>query len=218
MKYLLIFFLGCAQMNKVPSEFVKLSEFCPAIDLRMDYATVSNFTGEVISGYNKVEAYLTKRAATQLCMVNSLALKEGMKLQIFDAYRPVKAVQFFKDWAMVSENNFSLKQKYYPGFSRLSLFEQGYIAEKSSHSRGGTVDLTLVKKSGEEIDMGGIFDYFHESSGTHYLKITEVQKSNRKKLFDFMITAGFRNYDKEWWHFTLNDEVFPEESFDFDIN
>jgi D-alanyl-D-alanine dipeptidase len=215
MKLILIFLLGCSSMK--PNEFVKLSEFCPDVVLQMDYATMDNFTGLKVAGYNKVEAYLTKRAALALCEVNTLAMKTGMRLKIFDAYRPIKAVQFFKDWAQIPENNLELKKKYYPGFSRIQLFEQGYIAEKSSHSRGGTVDLTLVDAVGAELDMGGIFDYFHEVSGTNYDKISSLQKQNRKLLLDLMTNAGFRNYDKEWWHFTFTDEVFPNTAFDFDV-
>ena len=215
--FFITIFLGCSMISKNKENFVKLSTFCPDIVLEMNYATTDNFTGVIVTGYKKQEAYLTKTAAEALCRVNNKAMQQGLRLKIFDAYRPVQAVQFFKAWALKPEDRLDLKTKFYPDFSREQLFMEGYIAEKSSHSRGSTVDLTLIDKHHKEITVDGFFDYFHESSSTDYAQTSSMAKTNRLLLKNLMESEGFRNYPKEWWHFTLNNETFPDTAFDFEV-
>lgn len=201
------------------SSFVSLGDFCPQIMIEASYATKDNFTGEVVAGYLKRKALLSKLAAISLCEVQKQALEKGLSLKVFDGYRPVKGVYFFQDWAKKKEENSELKKRYYPKLSRLELFEQGYIAKKSSHSRGSAIDLTLFDlKSKKELDMGAEFDYFDKISWTDYSNITSLQKTNRKLLRTLMEEQGFQNYHQEWWHFSLIKEPFPETYFNFDVD
>src|SRR5690606_38802381 len=129
------------------------------------YSTKHNFTGSVVAGYKAQKAFMAKVPAKALCEVQKAAKKKGLTLKIFDSYRPVKAVQFFMDWAQLPEINPSIKELYYPKFTRQELFENGYIAKQSSHSRGSAVDLTLQEiATGKDLDMGSGFDYFDDIS------------------------------------------------------
>lgn len=205
-------------MAKIPSEFISLTETCPNIIIQSDYSTVKNFTGEVVRGYKKTAAYMAKAPAQALGEVQKVALARGYNLKIFDGYRPVKAVEFFQEWAKRPETNPEIKAHYYPTFSRLDLFEQGFIAKQSSHSRGAAVDLTLVNlKTGKELDMGSHFDFFDERSNTDSKNITEEQRKNRMLLKELMEGKGFKNFSQEWWHFSFKPEPYPEKSFDFDV-
>lgn len=205
-------------MNKIHPEFVSLDEMCPGIIIQVDYSTTQNFTGEIVPGYKATKALMARTSAKALGRVQEKALSQGLSLKVFDAYRPVKAVSFFQEWARRPETNPGIKARFYPGFSRQDLFEQEFIAKQSSHSRGSAVDLTLVDlNSGEELDMGSIFDYFHEISHTDSPLISELQRTNRTLLKKLMGGEGFRNFFQEWWHFTLRPEPFPNQSFDFDI-
>ena len=205
-------------MSRVPKTFRSLSDLCPDIRLEMSYATSSNFTGEVVPGYKAVKAYLATQAAEALCLVQNDARKRGFCLKIFDAYRPVKAVAFFQEWAKLPETNLHLKELYYPLFTRQELFEQGYIARQSSHSRGSAVDLTLIDaRSGEELDMGSAFDYFDDLSHTESARLNVEQLGYRRFLRELMEARGFRNFHQEWWHYSYRPEPFPNEYFDFNI-
>ena len=205
-------------MSKIHPEFISLAETCPEILIRADYSTPHNFTGEVVRGYRAQKAYLAKPSALALAEVQRSALERGLTLKIFDAYRPVKAVKFFQEWASCAECNPHLKAIYYPKFERRELFEKGFIAKESSHSRGSAVDLTLCDlASGRELDMGSIFDYFDELSHTEHPSITETQKTHRRLLIELMGAQGFRNFSQEWWHFSLRPGAFPDEAFDFDV-
>lgn len=197
--------------------FVYLSEFCPSLVISADYATVENFTGEVVPGYLRREAVYSRVGAEALCRVQSDAQKLGLSLKIYDAYRPVKAVQAFMDWGAIPHDVPEIKERYYPEYTKQQLFDLGYIARQSSHSRGSAIDLTLVDSNGSELDMGGVFDFFHERSHTHSELINSEQKKNRGILLKLMTGHGFKNYAKEWWHFSLVKEAFPGRSFDFDI-
>jgi D-alanyl-D-alanine dipeptidase len=200
-------------------DFVSLVELCPEIIIQADYATVDNFTGEVIPGYKAVKALLAHTPALALQKVQEKALSEGYSLKVFDAYRPSKAVRFFLEWSQREENNLSLKEIFYPKFSRSELFQAGYLAERSSHSRGCTIDLTLVnKESGEELEMGSRFDYFDSISNTDSPLIDSVHRKNRQVLKSLMEEHGFKNYAQEWWHFSYRPEPFPDQYFDFDID
>ncbi len=201
----------------LPPGFVRLSEFCPSIQLGASYATTENFTGEVVHGYLKEEAVFSRKGAEALCRVEVEAKKRGLGLKVFDAYRPVKAVQFFQAWGRRPGDVRELKERYYPSYSKEQLFELGYIARQSSHSRGSAVDLTLVDAQGVELDMGTVFDFFHERSHTEAAEITAEQRSNRLLLKELMVRQQFKNYSKEWWHYSLVQEAFPGQSFDFDV-
>lgn len=201
------------------NDFVSLINVCPEILIQADYATVENFTGEIIPGYKSVKALLAHTPALALSQVQKKALSLGYSLKIFDAYRPVKAVRFFLEWSQRVEDNLPLKEKYYPKYSRNELFKEGYLSERSSHSRGCTVDLTLVdKKTGKDLEMGSRFDYFDSVSNTDSPLINSIQRKNRQLLKSLMEEHGFKNYIQEWWHFTYRPEPFPDQYFDFDIN
>jgi D-alanyl-D-alanine dipeptidase len=205
-------------MSVVPNGFISLNVLCPSMLIQMNYATNENFTGEIVDGYKAKKAFLAQAPAQALCLVQAEAQKRGLTLKIFDSYRPVKAVSFFQAWAKKSETNPSLKELYYPGFTRLELFEQGYIAKQSSHSRGSAVDLTLADaKTGKSLDMGSAFDYFHDLSHTQSPKVTPEQNQNRMLLKELMENKGFKNFAQEWWHFSFRPEPYPEQYFDFDV-
>jgi len=213
-------FTSCAHREgtvMLPEGFVYLSKECPSLIIAASYATPDNFTGSVVDGYLAVEAIFSKAGAEALCKVQDELQGKGLGLKIFDAYRPLKAVKFFQSWAKMPGDVQAIKEKYYPTHTKLDLFKLGYIATESSHSRGSAVDLTIVKQDGAELDMGTIFDYFHERSHTKAADLTEEQKSNRELLLDVMKRHGFKNYSQEWWHFSLVKEAFPGKSFDFNI-
>ena len=142
--------------------------------------------------------------------------KKGYCLKIYDAYRPQKAVYHFEKWAK-DVNDTKMKDYFYPNLDKSVLFEQEYILNHSGHSRGSTVDLTIIKQDGSFVDMGGTFDLFSEISHPDYKKLTKKQKKNRKILHDAMIKAGFKGIDSEWWHFTLENEPYPDTYFNFDV-
>jgi D-alanyl-D-alanine dipeptidase len=205
-------------MAHVPAGFVSLAEICPELKIHMSYATTENFTGEVVAGYKARKAYLAKEPAQALCVVQTEAKKLGFSLKIYDSYRPVKAVSFFQAWARKPETNPHIKEMYYPGHTRLELFEAGYIAKQSSHSRGSAVDLTLIDvKTGLNLDMGSAFDYFDDLSHTESPKATEAQKKNRMILKELMESRGFKNFSQEWWHYSFKPEPYPDQYFDFDV-
>ncbi len=201
--------------QKMPSNFVYVKEFIPTITLDMRYFGSHNFTGRPIHGYEKPVAILTKRATLALQEVEKYLNKKGLSLKIFDAYRPQSAVDHFKTWSL-TPNDTIAKREFYPQLDKKNLFKLGYIANKSGHSRGSTVDLTLVDlKNHQEIDMGGPFDFFGAVSHHNYSNLSVKQKENRKILREAMATFGFKAYDKEWWHYTLRDEPYRKTYFDF---
>jgi D-alanyl-D-alanine dipeptidase len=212
-----LFFEG-ASMAEVPGGFLSLNDICPSMKLQMNYATTDNFTGSVVDGYKAKKAYLAEAPAKALCLVQEEALKIGLTLKIFDSYRPVKAVTFFQTWAKLPETNPEIKKLYYPGFTRLELFEQGYIAKQSTHSRGSAVDLTLADvQSGKSLDMGTAFDFFNDLSHTDSSKVTQEQRKNRMLLKQLMESKGYKNFSQEWWHFSYRPEPYPNQYFDFDV-
>lgn len=218
MTILLFILMTGFSMASIHPDFVSLGDYCPDLKIQANYSTVENFTGSIVDGYKAKKAYLSKTAAKALCEVQKEAKKKGVGLKIYDAYRPVKAVQFFMTWAQLPETNPDLKNLYYPKFTREELFQNGYIAKQSSHSRGATVDLTLFNlKDGKDLDMGSGFDYFDDISHTDSKKVTATQRKNRMLLKTLMEGKGFVNYSLEWWHFSYRPEPFPGQSFDFDI-
>ena len=140
---------------------------------------------------------------------------QGYRLLIWDAYRPQKAVDNFVTW--INDPNDPGDKTFYPTLEKSNLLEGNYIMAKSGHTRGSTVDLTIIKKDGGFVDMGGTFDLFSEVSHPDYKKITKKQKKNRQILRDAMVKAGFNPLDSEWWHFTLKDEPYPDTYFNFDV-
>jgi D-alanyl-D-alanine dipeptidase len=205
-------------MAQVPSSFVSLGEICPTLIIAADYATAENFTGSIVAGYKAKKAYLARETAQALCKVQEAAVKRGFGLKIYDGYRPVKAVSFFQSWAREPEQNPEIKARHYPKFTRHELFEGGYIAKESSHSRGSAVDLTLVvAETGHELDMGSIFDYFDDISHTDSKQVTSQQRKNRLLLKELMEAHGFKNFAQEWWHYSLKPEPHANEYFDFDV-
>ena len=200
------------------SDFVLLSEAVPDAILEIRYYSTYNFVGDRIDGYEEPLAFLTKEAAAALKEVSDELVEKGYRLKIFDAYRPQMAVTHFMNWALDAEDA-RMKDYFYPELEKDQLFPQGYIAEHSGHSRGSTVDLTLFDMTTErEVDMGGTFDYFGELSHPDYTGVTEEQYANRMILREAMLAHGFKPLVEEWWHFTLEDEPYPDTYFTFPIN
>jgi D-alanyl-D-alanine dipeptidase len=200
------------------SDFVLLSEAVPDAILEIRYYSTYNFVGDRIDGYEEPVALLTKEAAAALNEVSAELLEKGYRLKIYDAYRPQEAVTNFVEWAQ-DEDDTRMKEYFYPELEKDVLFPQGYIAEHSGHSRGSTVDLTLFDMTTEkEVDMGGTFDYFGELSHPDYTDITEEQYANRMILREAMMNHGFKPLEEEWWHFTLENEPYPDTYFTFPVN
>ena len=184
-----------------------------AYDIR--YYSSNNFTGNRIRGYKAPVAYMTKEGLSALSVAATDLRKQGYRLLIWDTYRPQKAVDNFVEW--INNPNDEGDKSFYPDLKKSDLLKGNYIAEKSGHTRGSTVDLTLIKKDGAFVDMGGTFDLFSEVSNPDYKKLTRVQKKNRRILHNAMVKAGFNGIDSEWWHFTLKNEPYPDTYFNFDI-
>lgn len=184
-----------------------------AFDIR--YYSPNNFTGNKINGYKAPRAYLTKEALAALKIAADDLRNQSYRLLIWDSYRPQKAVDNFVKW--INDADDAGDKSFYPEIEKSDLLEGNYVMEKSGHTRGSTVDLTLIKKDGSFVDMGGTFDLFSEISHPDYENLTEEQKNNRKILHDAMINAGFVGLDSEWWHFTLKDEPYKDTYFDFDV-
>lgn len=197
------------------SNFVLLAEAIPDAILEIRYYSTYNFIGDRIRGYEEPVAILTKQAAKALKEVSDELKTKGYRLKIYDAYRPQRAVAHFMDWAM-DESDTRMKEYFYPDLDKKNLFSLGYIATHSAHSRGSTVDLTLFDMHTEkEVDMGGTFDYLGELSHPDYKDISETQYQNRMILRNAMLSHGFKPSLKEWWHFYLDNEPYPDTYFDF---
>ncbi len=199
------------------SGFVSLGEAIPDALLDVRYYTTYNFVGARIDGYEQPVVLLTKEAAAALRRVSDDMQQKGLRLVIYDAYRPQRAVDHFARWAEdVADDR--MKAVFYPEVDKADLFSRGFIARRSGHSRGSTVDLTLLdEKSGTLLDMGGPFDFFGEKSHPDYAGVTEQQHRNRMLLREAMLARGFKPLSTEWWHFTLRDEPYPDTYFDFPV-
>lgn len=212
---------GEAQINVAatpsvrPPAFVDASTVIPGLVVDMRYFGTNNFVGARVDGYDAPVCVLTHQAATALAAVQRDLKPRGLGLKVFDCYRPVRAVRNFVRWARDPDT--STKAEYYPHVAKGNLFREGYIASRSGHSRGSTVDLTLVRLDGNEpLDMGTPFDFLSPQSGQHG-KVSADARANRKILADAMRARGFLPYDKEWWHFTLRNEPYPNGYFDFPV-
>lgn len=179
----------------------------PAAIVDMRYAGENNFVGKRIDGYKRAKCLLTPPAAEALARVSDDLDAMGLKLRIFDCYRPQRAVDHFMRWAANSDQ--TAKAEYFPTIEKSRLFAEGYIAERSGHSRGSTIDLTI-----DGLDMGGPYDFFDPLSNTADPRPSDGQRANRLLLKLVMEKHGFRPYALEWWHFTLADEPYPETYFD----
>lgn len=200
-----------------PTGFVVLGEYIPDIIQEIRYYSTYNFVGERIDGYEMPCALMTIEAAKALKAVSDDVMKMGYRLKIYDAYRPQKGVDHFMRWAK-NINDIRMKNYFYPDIDKARIIPEGYVATKSGHTRGSTVDLTLVDmQTGKELDMGGTFDHFGIESHPDYKKITKKQYQNRMILREAMIRHGFKPLEEEWWHFTLKDEPYPDTYFTFPV-
>ncbi len=219
---LVVVLTGCAHLDaecggKGRDGFVSLAEAVPDAILEIRYYSTYNFVGERVDGYERPCALITKEAAKALKAASDDCVRRGYRLKIYDAYRPQKAVSHFVRWAADIDDT-RMKPYFYRDLDKSVLFDQGYIAEKSGHSRGSTVALTLFDmKTGKELDMGGTFDWFGPESHPDYKGVTKEQFANRMLLRDIMVAHGFKPLVEEWWHFTLADEPYPDTYFDFPV-
>lgn len=203
-----------------PSGFVLLSDYVPGIIQEIRYFSTYNFVGDRINGYEEPCALITVEAARALQSVANEANAMGFRLKVFDAYRPASAVKHFVLWG-IEDLDLRMKPYFYPDLEKYELFAQGYIAKQSSHSRGSAIDLTLFDMTtGKELDMGSPFDLFSEKSHPDYQGegITDEQHANRMLLQGIMVRNGFAPIDCEWWHFSLEDEPYPDTYFEFPVS
>jgi zinc D-Ala-D-Ala dipeptidase len=201
--------------NKDP--FVDVKEFIPSVQLDIRYYTTDNFVGSRVDGYDAPKCFLTREAAVALKNVQEELARNGQSLKIFDCYRPRRAVDHFVRWAKDLSDH-KMKSKYYPSIDKENLFRDGYIAAKSGHSRGSTLDLTIIDlQSNQELDMGTDFDFFDPLSHTVNSRIGKSQQDNRIALKSVMERNGFKNLEQEWWHFTLKNEPYPDKYFGFKV-
>ena len=199
-----------------PDGFVSVSEVIPDVLLDVRYYSTYNFVSERVDGYEAPVVLLTKEAAAALSLVNADMRCKGLRLVLYDGYRPKRAVDHFVRWAESADE--SMRAAFYPDVEKRDLFERGFIARRSGHSRGSTVDLTLLEeKTGMLLDMGGPFDFFGELSHPDHPGITPAQHANRMLLRQAMLDHGFKPLSTEWWHFTLKDEPYPDTYFDFPV-
>ncbi|MCF6296137.1 MAG: M15 family metallopeptidase [Flavobacteriaceae bacterium] len=202
---------------QLPKGFVYVEEIIPNIKTELRYITTNNFVGKPIEGYLANKLILTKKAAVALKKVQDELESYGFFLKVYDAYRPQRAVNHFIDWAKKLSDTVNKKQ-FYPNVKKENLFKEEYIASRSGHSRGSTLDITIIDKvTNVDLNMGSSYDFFGVASWVNYKGISEEQKANRLLLQTVMKKHGFTNYPKEWWHFTLLNEPFPKTYFDFEI-
>ena len=213
------------------SQFVNITDVIPDVILEIRYYSSYNFVGARIDGYEQPIALMTRVAADSLKAVSDDLKAHGYCLKIYDAYRPQRGVDHFMRWAKVLDDTVT-KAYFYPNLTKKEVFDGEYVATKSGHSRGSTVDLTIVDmKTGKEVDMGGTFDWFGPESHPDYgggnpetldfvqtdSAFTSVQFYNRMILRTAMLRHGFKPLDNEWWHFTLKNEPFPDTYFNFPV-
>lgn len=215
-KFIIFLFLNTA-FSQIQQGFVYVKEVIPNIEVELRYYSNENFLGRRVDGYEANKLILTKETAEALKLVQEELNKKGLSLKVFDGYRPQTAVNHFIRWAKDLNDTLN-KSTYYPDVKKQDLFKEEYIAARSGHSKGSTVDLTIIDAiTCEPLDMGSVFDFFGVQSWVKYDKITEEQRSNREFLQTIMLKYGFKNYPKEWWHFTLKNEPYPKTYFDFPV-
>ncbi len=222
--------------NKTPvspemdsSGFVNLTDVVPDAIIEARYFATYNFVGARVDGYLEPVVLYTREAAEALKAVSDDVKAQGYRLKVYDAYRPQCAVDHFVRWGKDLADSL-MKPYFYPDQDKAFLFERGYIAEKSGHTRGSAIDLTLFDMAtGKEVDMGGVHDWFGIESHPDYggnpdtgeytggVNLTEEQFRNRMILRQAMVRHGFATYDCEWWHFSLTDEPYPDTYFNFPV-
>jgi D-alanyl-D-alanine dipeptidase len=227
--------------STMPENFVDIQKNIPSVVLDIRYYGEHNFLGTRVDGYQAPKCLITAPAAEALAKVQAELQEMSLSLKIYDCYRPQRAVDHFVRWAKDIEDT-QTKAEFYPTVDKRNLFRDGYIAEKSGHSRGSTIDLTIVpvpvpkqelytpgqrlcacyEPAGKRfrdnsIDMGTGFDCFHELSHPGNLKVGLQQRIHRLLLKTLMDKHGFKHYDQEWWHFTLRNEPYPNTYFDFPV-
>ena len=234
---LFIFLASAAQASSNAGEFLDITQVDPSLKVSMRYATSENFLGRVVPGYEDAKPVLTRQAAEALKVAQALAHEQGYCLVIYDTYRPQRAVDAFMTWSK-DPRDVLAQDCYYPHVDKSRVFELGYVAERSSHSRGSTVDVTLIEiglnvkpvevsqrvlLDGRRVpylddgtlDMGTSFDLFDATSRYESTVVEPRFHERRTRLKDMMDAAGFKNYVQEWWHFTLRNEPFPDSYFEF---
>ncbi len=199
----------------LPDGFSDVLNYVPDAGVSLSYYSEDNFTGRRITGYEANRAVLTTEACEALKKAADNLREQGYRIYIFDAYRPVDAVQDFVAWGQ-DENDIARKEDFYPTLTKKELFNM-YISSDSKHSRGSTIDLTLMKLDGSEVNMGCHFDYFNELAHTFTDLIDAQTRENRMILRRAMEAAGFEGSSTEWWHFHLIDEPYPDTAFNFYI-
>lgn len=205
------------KQRSLPKGFVYVDEVIPSAEYDIRYFSNNNFIGTTIDGYNAPFAILSNQAAEALRTVSEQLSLKGYRLRIYDAYRPQKAVNQFISWSKDAEDQ-RMKSIFYPDLEKSMLFKLGYLASRSGHSRGSTVDLTIVNsKTGKELDMGSAYDFLGPISNHGTSLITPEQTANRNLLKKAMVKHGFTSYSKEWWHYTLKDEPYPNKYYDFNV-
>lgn len=216
----LLFSLGFSTMATVataalPGGFSFIDDIIPGLKVDLRYTSSHNFVGRPVAGYENIRPVLTTLAADALAKVQTDLKPFGLGLLVYDVYRPQRAVDDFVKWA-ADLDDVRTKAEFYPAVDKQDLFKEDYIASHSGHSRGSTVDLTLISlDSGEPLDMGSPFDFFGIQSWPEHAQLTSQQRANRLLLQVLMGKHGFKPYPKEWWHFTLENEPFPDRYFDF---
>jgi len=227
----------------LPLEFVYIDQVHPDIRFDIRYFSKLNFTGEIIDGYCVNRSIMTKAAANAIAKVQEIVAKNGLDLVIYDSYRPIKAVEHFFRWSQSASDDSNVKENFYPHIQKSNAFELGYIGRQSSHSRGSTIDLSLIEKSSAlkahkditpskrllpdgriihflddgTLDMGSHFDLFDKASWHQDSIFSGEYLERRTFLRKIMMENGFDDYRKEWWHYCLIDEPFPDKRFDFDV-
>ncbi|WP_282043046.1 M15 family metallopeptidase [Winogradskyella flava] len=213
----LMFVFGFTERQTLPDGFVYVKSIIPDLDVELRYFSANNFVGDTIDGYRTNELILTKAAAQKLKLIQEELQQQNLCLRVYDGYRPQRAVNHFIRWARDLNDTLN-KSQFYPDVAKRNLFKEEYIASRSGHSRGSTIDLTIIcGETGEPLDMGSPYDFFGQQSWVNYEAIEEHQKKNRQLLQIVMLKHNFRNYPKEWWHFTLRWEPFPKTYFDFEV-
>lgn len=199
------------------SGFVHLDEALPGVRWDAKYATWDNFTGRPVEGYRANRIVGSLALASALARAERRAAEDGWGLLLWDGYRPQRAVDRFLEWAEQPEDG-RTKERFYPRIARAEMFEHGYVAPRSGHTRGCAVDLTLYRlDTGELAPMGGGHDLMDERSHHGAPGVVGVEAENRRILCDIMEGSGFVRYEREWWHYSLCEEPYPEQYFDFPV-
>ncbi|KAF7764839.1 D-alanyl-D-alanine dipeptidase [Pseudoalteromonas citrea] len=216
-RYGVIFGASYIALSVQAKDLYDVKKAIPSLVTDIRYFGTDNFVGTAIDGYSAPKCLLSLSAVAALKVAQTSAQQFGLSLKVYDCYRPQRAVDHFVKWAE-DLNDTKNKAKFYPEVDKSALFELGYIAAKSGHSRGSTLDVTLIDaRSGVELDMGTSWDYFSPLSWPSSTKVNTQQRANRMLLAKVMLNSGFKGLKEEWWHFTLSNEPFKTQYFDVEI-